>query len=400
MAVNARNNWCGGIRSLTLSGIVLALAALGGCSSKPVAAKAPPSVPVVVATAERRDIPVQLSAIGAVEAYSTVSVKSNIGGEVTAVHFQEGDFVRKGQVIFTIDQRPYVAALHQAEGNLARDEAQTANAEAQARRYVALQKEGVVASEQAETMDSQAAAMRALVLADKAAVENARVQLQYCTITSPIDGRTGNLAVKAGNLVKANDTPILVTINQITPIYVTFTVPEQFLPQIKQYMQQKALAVAATFPNASQPPARGSLTFIDNSVDQATGTIKLKGTFTNADRRLWPGQFVNVNLTLTTERDAIVVPSQAIQTGQKGTFLFVVKPDMTAETRAVTLGQNASGTAVITAGLQPGERVVIDGQLRLAPGVKVEFRNPVATPGKAATAAAAERNGGKAATGD
>jgi membrane fusion protein, multidrug efflux system len=255
-------------------------------------------------------------------------------------------------------------------------------------------------------MDSQAAAMRALVLADNAAVENARVQLQYCTITSPIDGRTGNLAVKAGNLVKANDTPILVTINQITPIYVTFTVPEQFLPQIKQYMQRRTLPVAATFPNANQAAARGDLSFIDNSVDQATGTIKLKGTFTNVDRRLWPGQFVNVELMLATERNAIVVPSQALQTGQKGTFLFVVKPDMTAETRPVTISQNAGGTAVISGGVEPGERVVTDGQLRLAPGLKVEFRSPVSTPGQAAPAAAGAnagapgKAGARAATGD
>ncbi len=394
MAVNAQNS-----RSIPLlAGIMLALLAASACSSKPVAAKAPAAVPVVVATAERRDVPVQLTAIGAVEAFSTVSVKSNIGGQVTAVHFKEGDFVRKGQLLFTIDQRPYVAALHQAEGNLARDQAQAANAEAQARRYLALKNEGVVASEQAETMDSQAAAMRALVLADKAAVENARVQLQYCTIESPIDGRTGNLTVKAGNLVKANDTPILVTINQITPIYVTFTVPEQFLPRIKQYMQQKPLTVAAAFPDATQPPARGALSFIDNSVDQATGTIKLKGTFANADRRLWPGQFVNVDMTLTTEHNAIVVPSQALQTGQKGTFVFVVKPDMTADTRPVSVGQNLAGTAVISSGLEAGDRIVIDGQLRLAPGVKVELRNPVTAPtGPAAASVGEGAPGGQAA---
>jgi multidrug efflux system membrane fusion protein len=386
------------VKARTAAAAALAALFLAGCGSNKVAARPPSATPVVAATAERRDVPVQLTAIGSVEPYSTVSVKSNIGGQVMEVHFREGDFVRKGQLLFTIDKRPYEAALHQAEGNLARDQAQAANAEAQSRRYEALQKQGVVASEQADTMISQAAAMQALVQADKAAVENARVQLEYCSITSPIDGRTGNLAVKAGNLVKANDNPILVTINQIIPIYATFTVPEQYLPEIKQYMQRERLPVSAGFPNSSAPPAAGALTFIDNAVDQATGTIRLKGTFPNTDRRLWPGQFVNVALTLTTQRDATVIPSQALQTGQKGTFVFVVKPDMTAETRPVTVGQNLGGTAVITGGIRPGERVVTDGQLRLAPGATVEFRDAVAAPGAGNSSVPAQTSSRSSAT--
>jgi len=278
--------------------------------------------------------------------------------------------------LFTIDKRPLVAELARQEANLAHDIAQAANARAEAKRYEALEKEGVVAKEQAETMTTSSAALEAAVQADRAAVQNAKVQLQYTTIYSPIDGRTGNLMAKAGNLVKANDTPFMVTINQIQPIYVTFTVPEQFLPDIKKYSAQRKLVVAAAPPNSSQQSV-GRLTFIDNSVDQTTGTIKLKGTFANVDHRLWPGQFVNANVTLRSQPDAIVVPSQAIQTGQDGQFVFVVKPDMTAESRPVVVASNANGQAVIEQGLQPGERVVTDGQLRLIPGARVELKQGV-----------------------
>jgi multidrug efflux system membrane fusion protein len=335
----------------------------------------------VVASVEQKTVPIQIQAIGAVEAYSTVSIKSNVSGELTAAYFKEGDDVRKGQLLFTIDKRPFDAALHQAEGNLGRDQAQAANARAQAERYQALFKNGVVAKEQADQMLTSADALDAAVRADRAAVENAKVQLLYCTIYSPIDGRTGNLMVKPGNLVKANDNPILLTINQIKPIYVTFPVPEQFLPEIKKYGARGKLEVTANFPNASTPPAVGTLTFIDNSVDQTTGMIKLKATFANNDRRLWPGQFVNAALTLSKQPDAIVVPSQAVQTGQQGDYVFVIKQDMTAEARPVAISQNIGGQAVVRQGLQPGERVVTDGQLRLVPGSKVEFKAAINTSG-------------------
>ncbi len=331
------------------------------------------TVPVMVATAVRKDVPVQVRAIGNVEPYSTVQVKSMVAGELTRVAFKEGQEVRKGDLLFTIDRQPFEAALSQAEGALARDMAQAANAKAQATRYQALQREGVVAREQADQMQTSADALDAAVRADQAAVQTAKVNLQYCSIYAPISGRTGNLMVHAGNLVKVNDVA-LVTINQITPTYVSFSVPEQFLSDIKKYAAGNRLKVEAAAPG--QPLARGTLDFIDNAVDAATGTIKLKGLFPNTERRLWPSQFVNVVLTLTVQPGAVVVPSQAVQTGQEGQYVFVVKPDKTAETRAVVMQRMIEGEAVISTGLEPGEVVVTDGQMRIVPGAKVEAKNP------------------------
>ena len=372
---------------------LLGCALLISCS----ASKAPPprvtAVPIFAATVEQKDVPLQVKAIGAVEAYSNVSVKTQITGELTGVHFKEGQDVRKGQLLFTLDKRPFEAALKQAQGMLAKDQAQAANARAQAKRYESLNKAGVVSKEEYEQMQSNADALEAAVLADQAAVENARVQLVYCTIYSPIDGRTGPLLIHQGNMIKANDTPFLVSINQVQPIYATFTVPEQNLADIKRYSGQGKLRVQAFIPNDTRGPATGWLSFIDNTVDQATGTIKLKGEFPNADRRLWPGQFVDVVLTLAQQPTAIVVPSQAIQNGQIGQFVLVIKPDMTVEARPVTIDRSTDGQAVIAKGLAAGEQVVTDGQLRLVPGVtKVELKQaaapaagaPQATPAQAA----------------
>jgi multidrug efflux system membrane fusion protein len=347
--------------------------------------KAEPSrniaVPVLAATVEQKDVPLQLKAIGAVEAYSNVSVKTQITGELTEVHFREGQDVKKGQLLFTLDKRPFEAALKQAEGMLARDQAQAANARTQAERYKALNKAGVVSKEEYDRQESNASALEAAVVADQAAVDNARVQLVYCSIHSPIDGRTGPLLIHQGNMIKANDTPFLVSINQVQPIYVTFTVPEQNLGDIKRYSSGTRLPVQAFIPNDTRGPAAGWLSFIDNTVDQATGTIKLKGEFANTDRRLWPGQFVDVVLTLTQQPKAIVVPSQALQNGQQGQFVFVIKPDMTVEARPVIIDRSSDGQAVIAKGLAAGEQVVTDGQLRLVPGVsKVEFKQSATVP--------------------
>jgi membrane fusion protein, multidrug efflux system len=363
------------------------LVALLGCGlwSSCSGSKAPPpsmtAVPILAATVEQKDVPLQVKAIGAVEAYSNVSVKTQITGELTGVHFKEGQDVRNGQLLFTLDKRPFEAALKQAQGMLAKDQAQSANARAQARRYESLNKAGVVSKEEYEQMQSNADALDAAVLADQAAVENARIQLVYCTIYSPIDGRTGPLLIHQGNMIKANDTPFLVSINQVQPIYATFTVPEQNLADIKRFSSQGKLWVQALIPNDTRGAESGWLSFIDNTVDQTTGTIKLKGEFANADRRLWPGQFVDVVLTLAQQSKAIVVPAQSIQNGQLGQFVFVIKPDMTVEARPVTIDRTADGQAVIAKGLTAGEQVVTDGQLRLVPGVtRVELRQ-AAVPG-------------------
>jgi multidrug efflux system membrane fusion protein len=361
------------------------------------------AVPVTVATVVQKNIPVQVRVIGTVEAYSTVSIKAQINGPVTKVYFKEGQDVKKGDLLFTIDPRPFEAALKQAEANLARDTAQVQqaeanlakdmaqakNAEVEAQRYAELIKKEVVSKEEYDqrrtNADAFQAAIRAdqaavdnakaAVRADQAAVDNAKIQLGYCSIRSPIDGRTGSILVHEGNLVKANDTPALLVINQMTPIYVAFSVPEQQLSEIKKYTAAGKLDVEAIIPNDEKHPAQGVITFIDNAVDSATGTIRLKGTFANHERRLWPGQFVNVVLTLTTQPNAIVIPSQAVQTGQQGPFVFVVKPDLTVESRPIAVGRTVDGETVIEKGLPAGEKVVTDGQLRLVPGAKVEIKS-------------------------
>ncbi len=343
------------------------------CSEKSQPPQKPP-VPVTAASVMQKTVPVQLSAIGNVEAYSTVSMKSQIGGVLTRVHFREGQDVNKGDLLFTIDPRPYEAALKQAEANLAKDNAQLANARKEVQRYAELVKKGYVAQEQYDQISTNAASFEAIVNADMAVVENARLQLKYCYIYSPISGRTGNLMANEGNLIKANADTAIVVINQVQPIYVTFSVPEQSFSEIKRYMSEGKLRVEAILSKEDEKPEQGVLTFIDNAVDLATGTIKLKGTFANKGKRLWPGQFVNAVLTLTSQPDAIVVPSQAIQTGQKGQYVFVIKNDLTVEDRSLLVGRTLNNETIIEKGLQAGEKVVTDGQLRLVPGDRVQLK--------------------------
>ena len=354
----------------------LFLTACSGTKAAGPAAPGTPVVPVLAATVEEKDVPVQVQAIGSVESYSTVAVKTQITGELTGVFFREGQEVKKGELIFTLDKRPFEAVLKQALSTLAKDQAQAEMARVQARRYAVLMKDGVVAKEQYDQMQSSADALDAAVEADQAAVENARVQLIYCSIDSPINGRVGSLLIHQGNMIKANDVP-LVNINQIQPIRVAFTVPEQYLAEIKRFAANGKLPVQVSIPNDSKP-ATGKLSFIDNTVDPTTGTIKLKGEFANTDRRLWPGQFVDVVLTLHTQPNAIVVPSQAVNTGQQGQYVFVIKPDMTVETRPVAVNRTTKGQSVIDKGLGPGERVVTDGQLRLVPGSRVQIKEALA----------------------
>src|SRR5450755_206268 len=360
-------------------------------------------VPVTVAKASNRDVPVEIQVIGNVEAYSTITVKALVGGQLTNVYFKEGDFVKKGEKLFTIDTRPLEAAYNQAVANIARDQAallqaqanmarDQANAkyqDAQAKRYAELFKAGVISKDQAEQLRASADASAQAVNADQAAIasaqaaigasqataENAKVQLGFNTIYSPINGRTGNLTVKQGNVVTANNMDMM-TINQVEPIYVTFSVPEAQLPAIKKYMAMGSLTVRARPQDAdTADEERGGLTFVDNTVDVTTGTIKLKGTFPNTDHKLWPGQFVRVTLLLTTQPNAVVVPNQSVQTGQSGTFVYVVKADRTVETRPVVAGARVGQDMVVNEGINAGETVVIEGQLRLAPGSKVVVRD-------------------------
>jgi multidrug efflux system membrane fusion protein len=351
------------------------LALMLGCASQtsaPAAGSAP-AVPVMVAQAVQKSIPVEVHAIGNVEAYSTVSVKAQVEGTIEKAYFREGQDVKPGDLLFTIDARPFNATLQQAEANLARDQAELKNANAQSERYEALYKDGIVSKEQYDTLRTNADALAAAVRADQAAIEKARIDLDYCTIRSPMEGRTGSLLVHPGNVVKSNDT-VLVVINQISPIYVSFSVPERNLGAIRQHLASGGLPVTVTIPEDDQRPSEGTLTFVDNSVDTTTGTIRLKGTFPNRDHRLWPGQFVNAALRLSTQENAVVVPNQAVQTGQNGFFAYVVKPDMSAELRPIVPGNQVGGETVIEKGLQPGDTVVTDGQLMLFPGAKVEVK--------------------------
>jgi membrane fusion protein, multidrug efflux system len=348
-----------------------------GCGNKDAVQAAKPvsaGAPVRVATVASRTMPVELQAIGNVEAISTVSIKAQISGQLMRVHFKEGDFVKKGQLLFTIDRAPFEAALRQAEGALARDEAQALNSKLDAERYQGLGKQGVASKQQVDAAAAAANAMAATVAADKAAVETAKINLEYTSIYSPINGRTGSVGVKEGNLVKANDVPILVTINQIEPIYVGFAIPEQQLAELKQYSNTKSLKVDAA-PQGSSQHFQGRLTFIDNSVDLTTGTIKLKATFDNGAHVLWPGQFADVKLTLKSQPNAVVVPTAALQTSQNGTYVYVVNQDLTAQPQPVKVGWNVGEDTVIASGLQPGQRVVTDGQLRLTPGAKVDIKS-------------------------
>jgi len=334
-----------------------------------------PAVPVIVARVSQKNMPVQLEVVGSVEAYSTVSIRTQVTGTITQVHFKEGQDVKQGDLLFTIDTRPFEAVLKQSEANLARDAAVLANAREQARRYSELVKKQYVSQEQYDQVKTNADALEASVDADKAAIENARVQLSYCRIFSPVTGRTGILLVNEGNLVRTNDAAALVTINQVSPIYVTFAVPEQNLPEIKNRLNVGKLRVQAIIPQNEERPEEGDLSFIDNTVDRTTGTIKLKGTFANGNRRLWPGQFVKAVLKLSEQPDALVIPSQAVQTGQDGQHVFVVKDDYGVEVRPVVISRSLNGDSVVVKGLQLGENVVTDGQFLLGPGSKVQVKD-------------------------
>jgi membrane fusion protein, multidrug efflux system len=411
------------------------LLGLTGCSESPAGGSPArpavvPAVPVGAATAEERAVPVQVVTVGTVQAYTTVGVKSQVAGQIQQVHFAEGQEVKRGDRLFTIDPRPLEASLRQTEANVAkdraalrqaeaafaqrqaevnqalanleRDVAQLDNARVQEQRYAALVAKELIAREQYDQVRTALAALQATVTADRAAVENARasaraaeamvdnaraaiqaneamvdtarLQLAYTTIRAPMDGRTGNLLVQGGNVVKSTEDNPLVVIAQVRPIYVSFAVPEQHLTAIKKYRAEGTLKVEAVLDGGRRTVA-GAVTFMNNTVDASTGTIQLKATFANTDNALWPGQFVDVALTLTSEQ-AVLVPTQAVQAGQQGPYVFVVKPDSTVESRPVKVGRRLARELIVEQGVKAGEQVVTDGQLRLVPGAKVEIKPP------------------------
>jgi multidrug efflux system membrane fusion protein len=340
--------------------------------------KGAPPVPVTMAPVVIKTVPVRLYAIGNVEPYTTVSVKARVDGQIVSVHFKEGEAIREGQVLFEIDARPFVAALKQSQANLLRDQALLDRAVEQEKRYKDLLAKNFISPDAYEQVRTNADTAKATVAADQAAIESARLSVDYCTIRSPITGYAGRIQIQQGNLVKANDTNPLVTLNQVVPIYASFSVPEQRLAEIRRYQADGELKVEAHVADARHPPVAGKLSFIDNSADTTTGTIKLKAEFANVDKALWPGQFVNVVLTLHEQKDAVVAPSSAVQNGPNGQYVFVVDANQTVALRDIKVARAEGDDTVIASGLKPGEQVVTAGQLRLAPGSRV-------SPAKAAS---------------
>jgi membrane fusion protein, multidrug efflux system len=367
------------MRALNLASLLGTALAMGACTTSTVQTAPMVAVPVRVATAVEKTVPLELTAIGSADAFSTVSIKAQVNAVLDAVHIKEGQLVNKGDLLFTLDARPFQAALAQAQAQLARDQAQDELTTVEVHRYEQLYQAGVAAKEQYDQIAANANAQHAAVRADKAAVDAAQLQVDYCKIYAPLAGRTGALQVYPGNIVKQNDLPILIVINQVSPIYIDFSIPEQYLGSVDKFMKQGKLRVEAT-PYGDAQMETGTLTFIDNSVDNTTGTIKLKGTFDNADHRLWPGQFSTVALRLAEDEKATVVPSQAVQTGQNNDFIYVVKSDSTVEQRTVKVARTSGGESIISTGIKPGETVVTDGQLQLLPGIKVQVQQTSPPP--------------------
>lgn len=356
--------------------LVMAVLACGSCKSeKNNRPRTKPAVPVTVTQTMEKDVPIQLKAIGTVEAFATVALKSQVSGQIARVHFEEGSEVEKGDLLISIDPEPFQATLGQYRAALAKNQAQEKYAREQAARYDGLLKEGIVAQDQYDLLRSNAESLAAAVASDQAAIRSAEIQLSYCSIRSPISGRTGTLALHPGNLVKANDLPI-VTIHQIRPINVVFSIPEKRLAEVKAAMDAGELKIEALIPDEPGHTEIGTLSFVDNAVNSETGTIKIKGVFANAAKKLWPGRFIDVVMTLASLKNAVTVPANAVQTGQQGQFVYIVKPDKTVEVRPVTVGPATEEEMVIESGLASGETVVVDGQLRLTPGAVIEAKNP------------------------
>jgi multidrug efflux system membrane fusion protein len=379
-------------KAIKFSALLLIPVLIASCSSGKAEKAKPLGIPVSVGAVVSKNVPFQIIAIGNVEAYNTISVKAMINGEIIAVHFKEGQYVNKGDLLYKIDPRPYEAALRQAQANLARDTAQAKKAREDVKRYKYLIQEELVPVKDYDQIIANDEALDATLKADAAFVETNRLQLEYTSIRSPISGIAGNILVNTGNVVKANDVP-LVTVNQVNPIYVTFAVPEKTLSEIKKRMAAGKLQVQAVIPGQEKNPETGVLAFVDNAVDKTTGTIKLKGTFENKNRILWPGQFVSVTLYLYLQSDAVVVPSQAVQSGQMGQFVYVLKEDQTAEVRPVVIARTYENDSIVEAGLKPGEQVLTDGLLMVKPGAKVQIKESPGAQKSGASSAAQPQEG-------
>jgi multidrug efflux system membrane fusion protein len=366
--------------------VLIACILLTSCSSKSQDANDSKSnkgksVPVTVAVVGKKDVPIEINTFGTVQAHSSIQIKAEVGGNLVQVHFRKGQNIKAGDLLFTIDPRSYKAALDQANANMMRDRALEENALLSAERSKDLLRQGFISQSDNDTAQTNAKAMSAAVSADEAAIASAKLQVEHCSIRSPISGKAGDLLISEGTLIKANDVP-LVIINQIHPIDVLFSIPQAKLQSVRAHMAQKKLKVLAGIPKDSRPPEEGDLFFIDNAIDKSTGTVQLGALFSNDHEYLWPGQFVNVSLVLAVEKDAIVVPTVAIQAGREGKFVFVVKPDNTVAVRPVTARMTTGEETVVEKGLQAGERVVTDGQLRLIPGARIEIKADVKDNGK------------------
>jgi multidrug efflux system membrane fusion protein len=372
------------VRSALL-GLALIFAGLAACNKKPEANFERPPAPVTVARAVARDVPVYIDAVGKTVAREVVSVQPQVSGRVTQIHFTDGANVKIGDLLFTIDPRPYQAQLDQAEANVAQAEAALSLAKVNFARVEKVSDPRAVSRQDFDARKSAVETAEATLKQNRAAVENARLNLEYCTIRSPINGRAGQRAVDVGNVVSANNGSLLV-IQRLDPIYADFTVTESELSGVQRNMAKQALKVEVRLPDDGTEPREGKLTFLDNSVQEGSGTVKLRATLNNNDRSFWPGRFVKVRLILQTQRDAVLVPADAPQLSAKGPFVYVVKPDSSAELRPVKVGQRQEDLIVIKDGLKADERVVVSGQLGVTPGGKVRVLQPT-DPAKAAPSA-------------
>jgi multidrug efflux system membrane fusion protein len=377
-----------------LLALVLAAGLPAGCSDQ--AAPSPKQgkgaggapVPVLAGKVVEKSAPVQITAVGNAQPYTQVAIRAQITGQLSKIHFQEGQTVKRGDLLFTIDARPAQANLDQVQANLVRDKAQLENAQVDFDRQKKLFDSKISSREDYDKAQAALDALRGTVLADQAAITNAALNLEFTSIRAPMEGRTGNVMLHEGNIVKA-ETDILVEINQVQPIFVSFSVPEQYLSGIKQRLREGPLKARTSYPGMEGPEPEGSVSFLNNMVDATTGTIQLKAVFSNGDNALWPGQFVQVTLTLQEQLNAVVAPAQAVQIGQAGEYVFVIKADQTVDLRPIKTGATKNGESVIQSGLKPGETVVTDGQLRLVSGSRVDVKSAdvLKTQGTASTPA-------------